>query len=237
MARFVYVDETGSPRGSLKKHRYLQIVAAIVDEENVRALGDSLRQVAVDHLGWFPAEFEFHGNRLWNGNGEWEGKAPSELLAAYEDVIGLIEKHSISISHSTIDRLRLHDRYSGAFDGSAYRLGLQFLLEKINHLSGLKVVVADESKEQEIEAKGMVARLQEWGGGEAPGPQVKSVIDSLHFVQSRESPGVQMADMVAYLFHRARLTATEHHPDVLASRRRMLDVINGNTPTYRMRWP
>lgn len=46
-----------------------------------------------------------------------------------------------------------------------------------------------------------------------------------------------MADMVAYLLHRARLTTTERHPDDLASRRRMLEVIDFNTHTYRMVWP
>ena len=98
-------------------------------------------------------------------------------------------------------------------------------------------MVADESKEQEVEAKAMVAGLQEWGGGEVWGRRVSSVIDAVHFVQSYESPGVQIADMVAYLFHRARLTATERHPDVLTSRRRMLETINSHTPTCRMTWP
>ena len=237
MVQFIYIDETGSARGSLKRHRYLQIVGAIVDEDNVRGLRDSLKQSAMDHLGWIPAKFEFHGNQLWNGNGEWKNKTPAELLAAYESVIGLINKHRILIAHSTIDRQRLHVNYAGNHDASAYRLGLQFLLEKIETLPGLKVVVADESKEQEVEAKDMVAQLQTWGGGEVPGRQLDSVIDSMHFVQSHESPGVQMADMVAYLLHRARLTTTEHHPYVLASRQRMLDVISYNTPTYRMTWP
>jgi hypothetical protein len=161
VARFVYIDETGSPKGNLTKHRYLQIVAAIVDETQVRDLGESLRRVTMGHLGWFPANFEFHGNELWNASGEWAGKAPDALLAAYEAAIALIDTHEVSIAHSTIDRQALHDKYAGGFDGSAYRLGLQFLLEKINRLPGLKIVIADESKEQQVEAKGMVAQLQE----------------------------------------------------------------------------
>lgn len=237
MARFVYIDETGSARGSLTRHRYLQIVGAIVDEEHVRPLGESLRHVAMGQLGWRPAKFEFHGNELWNGNGAWSSKTPSELLVAYQAVVDLIPKHNISIAHSTIDLRKLHEKHSGKFDASAYRLGLQFLLEKVDALPGLKVVVADESKEQEVEAKAMVADLQEWGGGEVWGRKVGSVIDAVHFVRSYESPGVQIADMVAYLFHRTRLTATEHHPDVLTSRRRMLETINSHTPTYRMAWP
>ena len=237
VARFVYIDETGSARGSLTAHRYLQIVGAIVDEEQVRPLGDSLRRTAMEHLGWIPAKFEFHGNELWNGNGAWDGKTPPELLSAYQAVIDLIPAHGISIAHATIDRQKLHDKHSGRFDASAYRLGLQFLLEKVDALPGLKVVVADESKEQEAEAKEMVADLQEWGGGEVLGRKVSSVIDAMHFVQSYESPGVQIADMVAYLFHRVRLTATEHHPDALAGRRAMLETIHSHTPTYRMTWP
>lgn len=237
MARFVYLDETGSVGAKIKNQPHLQVVAAIVDETQVRGLGESLRSVATKHLKWFPARFEFHGNEIWNGQGHWQGMSPPELLAAYEDVISLVETHNISIAHSTIDRQGLHDRHGGSADGNAYRLALQFLLEKVDALGGLKVVVADESKEQELAAKEMVAALQEWGGGEVPGRKIASVIDSLHFVESHTSPGVQMADLVAFLFHRARLRQTEAHPDVHAARSRMIQVIGANTPTYRLPWP
>jgi hypothetical protein len=184
-----------------------------------------------------PEKFEFHRKEIWNGQGCWTGKPPSELLRVYEEVVGLVGTHQLSISHATIDRQLLHDKYNGAWDASAYLLALQFLLEKINSLPGLKVIVADESKEQEFEAKPMVARLQDWGGGEVPGRQLHSVIDSLHCVQSHETPGVQIADMVAYLLHRARLRARESHPEAESSRQRMLDLVAQNTPTYRMTWP
>lgn len=238
MVKFVYIDETGSPRGSLDKHPRIQLVAAIVDEEEVRGLGESMRSVGMQHLGWFPEGFEFHGVEVWNGMGYWKPKAYEELLAAYEAVISLLDKHGIDLAHATIDRRKLHERRNGAYDENAYRLALQFLLERVHtRIEGLKIVIADESKEQQLKAVRMVADLQEWGIGEVPGKQIDSVIDSLHYVQSHASPGVQMADMVAYLFHRCTLTNTEPHPDSQAARHRMMQVISNHVRTYRDVWP
>lgn len=47
--------------------------------------------------------------------------------------------------------------------------------------------------------------MQDWGwGGEVPGRQLKTITDSLHFVSSHDSAGVQMADLVAYVIQRRR---------------------------------
>ena len=242
MAKFVYIDETGSSRGSLTKQPIMQLVAAIVDESAIRGLGESMKEVAHAHLGWFPAQFEFHGAEVWNGDGHWaekkERKAYDELLAAYESVVKLIDRHDVDIAYSLIDRVALHNKYGGAYDDNSYRLALQFLLEKVNqNIGGLKVVIADESKEQQLKAMRMGADKQEWGGGEVPGPPIPTIIDSLHYVQSHSSSGVQLADMVAYLYHRCRLTDVEGHPDALAARRRMMEIIGNHLRTYRWKWP
>ncbi len=80
------------------------------------------------HLGWCPADFEFHGHELWNGTGPWSATSHADRLAAYKAVIDLLETHDIDLAHSTINRERLHQRYNGAWDASAYLLALQFLL-------------------------------------------------------------------------------------------------------------
>jgi hypothetical protein len=232
MARFVYIDETGTSR----KQPLLTITAAIVDEEMVQPLAGALRQVAKKHLGWLPADFEFHGRELWHGDRYWTGKAPPELIAAYEAAVALLDQHEISIAYATINKPALHDRYQGAADRNAYRLALQFLLEKVVGLGeGRKILVADEAKEQELHAVKMVADMQEWGGGEVPGKQLKTIIDSLHFVSSHASPGVQVADLVAFVLQRRR--ANESHPDAQAGLGRLSSVINEHTATWREPWP
>ena len=231
MARLVYIDETGTTR----KQPFLTVAAAIVDEDMVQPLARALRERATELLGWLPADFEFHGRELWHGLGHWSKKEPAELIAAYEATLSLLDTHEILVAHASINKLRLHHRYDGAADQNAYRLALQFLLEKVDALPGNKVLVADETKEQELHALRMVADMQEWGGGEVPGKQLQTVIDSLHFVSSYASPGVQIADLVAFVLQRRR--QKEHHPDAQAGMDRLVVRVADRTVTWREAWP
>lgn len=233
MAQFVYIDETGSA----SQQPFLTLVAVLVDEDKVRDLSAAMRRVAWQHLGWYPAGFEFHGHDVWSGTGWWADKAPPELIAAYESALTVLDELELEIAHSTIDKARLHARYNGSADRNAYRLALQFLLEKIDRVgTSNKVLVADEAKEQELNAVKMVADLQQWGAGEVPGKTLTTIIDCLHFVRSNASPGVQLADLVAYVIQRARRNA-ETHPDAQAALHRFRDVVTRRVVTWRESWP
>lgn len=236
VAKLVYIDETGSVGTAARRQPYLTLVATIVDEEQVQPLSEGMQRVAWAHLGWLPADFEFHGSEMWHGTKHWTGKMPTELLAAYEDAISLLDTCDIDIAFSSIDKQRLTARYGGGADANAYRLALQFLLEKVDRYSSeRKILVADEAKEQELGAIKMVADLQNWGAGEVPGRKLKTVIDSLHFVSSHASFGVQMADLVAFILQRERVS--EHHPNAQAAKDRMLTTINDHCQTWREPWP
>ncbi|MBM3715886.1 MAG: DUF3800 domain-containing protein, partial [Actinobacteria bacterium] len=176
MAEFVYIDETGSV-GSGHKQPLLFLAAVVVPEERVRDLADSLYKLTFKHLGWVPDRFEWHAHELWHASGPWAGKSPSELLAAYEDVIALLAKLDIWVLHSAINKAGLHKKYAGQFDKNAYLLALQFLLQKLEGYStgALRVVIADEAKEQQLRAVGMLRDMQKWGMGEVPGIKVNNV--------------------------------------------------------------
>jgi hypothetical protein len=193
VAKFVYIDETGSSGKAAKRQPHLTVAAAIVDETMVQPLREALHAVAWKHLGWLPADLEFHGQEIWNGTGYWSGKSYDDLIAAYEDAMQVLDTCDIDVAHASIHKARLHDRYDGAADMNAYRLALQFLLEKVDtYSSSLKILIADETKEQQIPALKMVQGMQNWTwGGEVPGRQLKTIIDTLHFVSSHDSAGVQ----------------------------------------------
>lgn len=237
VARFVYIDETGSVGKGAAKQPQLILVALLVDEDKVSPLGKAMRRVAMDHLGWFPEGFEFHGNEIWGKKSWWGNMDYPALIAAYEAVISLLASLELGITHSTINQEELRQKYSGSADDNAYLLALQFLLEKIDPLGAEnKVIIADEAKEHQFRAIRMVADMQQWGRGEVPGKQLKTIIDSLHFVQSHASPGVQMADLVAFIIQRSRLKK-DTHADAIAALARMMAVINDRTLTWREPWP
>lgn len=237
MAQLVYIDETGSPgtKGA-KAQPYLTLVAVLVDEGKVQELVGRMRQVASAHLGWLPDGFEFHGNEIWDGRNWWEGKTPTQLLAAYADAVRLLAELDLGVAHSSIYKQGLHDRHGGTADGNAYVLALQFLLEKVDALPGNKVVICDEKREEQTRAISMLSDMQHSRGGEVPGRAVKRIIDSLHFVRSKESPGVQMADLTAYILQRSR-RSKESHPAAATGLAAMREVVNAQTLTWRAPWP
>lgn len=161
MAHLVYIDETGSVGKGAKKQPLLTVVVVLVHEDNVQPLAEAFRKVALNHLGRQPADFELHGNEIWNGTGHWDSLAPGELIAAYEDALAVLNDLDIGVSYASIHKERLHERYEGAADGNTYLLALQFLLEKIDRLPGKKILIADEQKEHQLRAVKMVADLQE----------------------------------------------------------------------------
>lgn len=72
-------------------------MAAIVDEEQVRPLGELLQHIATKELNSLPEKFEFHGQELWNGTGVWKSKETFEFLVAYQSVVEIIPRHKISM--------------------------------------------------------------------------------------------------------------------------------------------
>jgi hypothetical protein len=175
--------------------------------------------------------------RLWGGLGHWEHHTPPQLIAAYEDALSLLDTCDIEIAHASIDKAGLHAKYDGAADDNAYVLGLQFLWEKINRYGlGNKIVVADEHGQHQLRASKMMQDMQQWAGqGEVPGQQLTTIIDCLHFVPSHASPGVQMADLIAFIMQRQ--AQGENHPDAQAAMIRLSTKVSQRIRTYRMTWP
>ena len=268
MGDLVYIDETGDVGKGANKQPYLQLVGAVVDESRVQSLASRMLEIAREHLGEIPDDFEWHGVEVWHGQGSWKGQGPAKLLSAYEAVIALLDELDIWICYSTIHKKRLRDRYSEKY--SPYLLAFQFLLEKLDgrypekvdrfedfrdgvcyprrlvvHKSEekkkLRILIADETKQHQLRTITMVADMQKWGIGAVRSKYrrdipLASVIDSVHFVDSQHSPGVQLADMVAFILHRERL-GDQNHPDANAAVYRMTGMISSMTGGYRKIWP
>lgn len=238
MAEIIYIDETGSVGAGASNQPVFTVVAVIVPESSVRPLAESMESLARTHLGAVPVGFEFHGSKLWQGSQYWSGKQPAQLLAAYSDVIGLLQVHGIKMAHASIDKPCFSRKYDGRHDSDIYLLALQFLLEKVEArgTSDLKIVVADQAKEQELRAVKLVADLQTTTSGIVPGQQIQKVIDTLHFVRSSDSPGVQLADMVAYILQR-KWYKRDKDQRLVEAISEMYDSIIASRLTYRDVWP
>lgn len=145
-----YIDETGNTPLSDRGQPLLTLAAAVVDEDQVQPLARSVRSIVTETLGDSYPIPELHGQQIWAGSGPWQGMEPPELLDVFTQVVALIDKHNIRIAHATINKVKLDQQY--AAPDSPYLLALQFLCEKLDsNIPGLKILIADESKEVSIQ--------------------------------------------------------------------------------------
>lgn len=244
MANLVYLDESGTDGYS----SVLWMAAVVVDEAKVRPLAAELGAVAERHLGSAPpADFEFHGTEIWNGNRRGKNYAylkelsHSQRMSLYEDALLVLRKLALGVAHSSIDKDLFAERGYLSRGKSAYLAALQFLLEKLDRrVESYKIVIADQKLDDELKAVKMVGDMQRWGLGEFYGLEntaLESVIDSIHFVRSETSPGVQLADLVAYILNRIRFKPTEGQPYAQEVRDRLQQIILEQRVAERQTWP
>lgn len=240
MAELVYVDETEMRPIKKRPATHLMLVAVVIDDTSVRAMAEQMEDLRRRSRPAPTAkDFEFHGQDLWHQTGPWIGKSEVEVIEIFDGLIGILEGLKCFVAHSTIDLDKLHERHSGMADENAYRLALQFLLEKVDAYPSYRasrIVIVDEKHEEKFRAIRMVGNMQKFGSGEVPGRKLTTVIDNVHFIDSAASPGVQLADVVAFIMQRRRLRRVEH-PNAQAALDRWSTVITERTTTWREPWP
>lgn len=100
------------------------------------------------------------------------------------------------------------------------------------------LLVADETQEHEALAIGVVAAMQAAGEGVVRGRLINRMIDTVHFVRSQDNRGVQVADLVAYAFHRMeRVGCQPTRPGDQVLKLMLSKHVTPLLRTYRATWP
>ncbi len=239
MAYLVYIDESAKTSGRFQDNPQFLLTAAIVSDRHVAPMAQEIRRIAREYGPPFGKPAEIHAKSIVDGSGQWRNLSHERQFELLQRCVDLLGQFEIDIAFSSINRGALKSRYGGAFDSNEYLLALQFLLEKVDKIDAAepKLVVADLSEKDRLSAISMVGDLQEWGAGAVPGIKLASIVDSLHFVDSRDNPGVQLVDVVAWCLQRRWCHPTEKHPLAESSMGAISAKIWDRIVTYREAWP
>jgi len=211
-----YVDECGNTGKRLDdpKQPYHALAAVMVPEESVLALaadGEGLvNRAHEDRWGFKPEQVvELRGVDLYGGTRDWAGIDEEHRNQVYWDAVSLLDTHGCEVAYARIDKVKFEKRKYPRPE-SPHLLALQFLVEKLDDWLGTQtdptrqrgLIVADETKEHGDFAIAMVANMQRWGSPIGSREPLTHVIDTVHFVRSKDNPGVQLADLVVYALNR-----------------------------------
>lgn len=208
-----YLDDSGSD----DKSRFAIVSAVLVYHplfyqiESVAGMviGDLIPE---DRMNEF---LEFKATDLFQGHGVFEGIQKEKRLAAMFSLMHEIRRFRIPVIYSAVDREELGRlAASSALVSSdpiivSFRmclLGIQSWLEAHHGIGELALLICDDTQK-----KGLKDNLRstfrflrtkklppEWTD-----PRLKNIHDDLYFGDSRDSIGIQMADLCAFVIQRS----------------------------------
>lgn len=204
--RFAYMDEAGNTgRKCDEPTQPIHLILSLtVDEEQVAALHEHIRETARQHC---PDDcgsdgFEFHGHDLFSGRGYFADVSPAKRIAIYDDILKGIELIEGEVIVRGVEKAGLQRRYARPYH--PHDIALMYTIESIERMARdhdcRVLLVADEAKEIEDTALRDLANYQElgtsWGWKTE---QIDHIVDTIHFVPSHSNGGIQLADCATYI--------------------------------------
>lgn len=196
----IYLDESGNTGTRKDPDQPIHMIAGlVVHESKIRAIEDAVDAVVRRHFAVISTtpDFELHGADLYSGNGFFKGVPPSDRVAAIHEVFDVLNALEIKVIWAAVDKIKLYSSWH------PHQLAFLFIVERIEDYlqkeDSLGLLVADENKEVE---QRLIENLQKYkrgntGFGWRPTP-IRQIVDSIHFVQSKNNHLIQCVDLIAY---------------------------------------
>jgi len=181
--------------------------AFVIDEAYLSELAAAVARAAAYAEGFGVAPgAELHAQEIMSGKKAWKplrGKHRSAIAIYRRALQELATLPGARVFIDGVDVVRLNARYS--YPEPPQRVTLRYLLEAIDRYAvrfGERVVlIADEVPDQVDQGK-RAADYQQAGTGGYRSSNLTAMEMPITFGSSAESPGLQAADLVVYLFRR-----------------------------------
>lgn len=210
-----YLDESGNTGLRLDDpDQPIHVIAAIlVREDRVRIMVDRLDSLAAAAPTTTPL-VEYRGQELFSGTGPWAGVEPRQRVREYEKALSVLGEVDAAVAHTSINKTRLVAKVHNT-SPNPHLYALQFLTEEIqvwvakhsHPLSQRVILVADENHEQEQHAMDFIRNMQSTSrpidNQARSSIRLDNYVDSVYFARSDRNRGIQIADLVAFVIHRA----------------------------------
>lgn len=203
-----YLDDAGTHDLKDAGAPYHYIGGVLVAETLWQPVREGMDAVAKDVLGANEAA-EFHGAEIVNGTGVWSGRAVAERRDAYARCLALLATFDLPIGYARCDKELLRKQYRYPMDprNLVFWLFLERLAKHCNRLGELTFIVADDSRPDSRKiCREVLTEYRTKGPPFGQKVDVSRVIDTVHFMDSRDSRHIQLCDLALYVIRRLDAT-------------------------------
>jgi hypothetical protein len=203
-----YIDESGNTGTNLKDANQptLVLTSLLIPPEKIKEVENNIRDMSYKY---FLAEsrntdFELHGDDIYNGRGRYFKKIPLEKrIKLLNEIVNLaIYNDSIKIGYICIDKQKYFA--TPHIQQTAFSLLVERIEEHLNgHLDSFCLLIADEQDELEQKLIDDLDHYKQHGTNFGYKTiKVDKIIDSVHFVQSKNNFLMQLTDVLCYIIRK-----------------------------------
>lgn len=201
--KLIYIDEAGNTGDKADPDQPIHMLGALmVSEDQVRPAETAIRSVAMKYLG--PAVIdpgvELHGHHIRGGKGAFKQMDVKTRLDLTKELLGIPGQHGIEFGYTAIDKAKLRR----LTPKHPHELAFMFLVERVQDIlqndEQLGLLIADEQEEMEdrLIANLNIYKNHRTNWGYRP-TAINNIVDSIHFVKSRNNWLIQLADVVTFV--------------------------------------
>ena len=178
-----------------------------------RAIEDMLNFAHNSHNVDLKLVKEVHAKELWRGKGPWERISERDRFGMIQGLIQDIANIDFDLFFIGINKEKMAQRYSEPVP--PHELALKFLLEALDRKLELAgdhaLVVCDEigSSTEQNRYREQLREYRKFGTSGSIPRKLNQIADTLHFVPSEQSYGIQTIDILTFT-HRRRIVNS--HP-------------------------
>lgn len=229
MSLLFYVDESRD-RG-MRGH--LLFAGLLADGEQVASAETDLDEIAED--AWYDGMArwgtELHAAEIFNGAKSWQKGTIQQRIDLLDKALSVIGRYDIEVIARGVNIARFRKNYPGQ---DPYRWEFSNLLERLNERLRARqergLVISDEQAQYREGIQRDVAHSKEYGTGGYRSQTLDRIVDTAHFVDSRLSRMIQLADMAAFVLRRRATIRIEHDSRLEAVMLRLSTLVRDAVP-------
>jgi hypothetical protein len=194
------------------------------------ALDDIVDQANDD--GACRSRAELHAVDIFHQHGRWDRATIDQSIKVFDDTLALLTGHGIEVLARGANFARFHARYGENADPFTWEFSnlLERLNERCRSRGDYALVIGDQQSEHREILQRHLADSKKYGTGGYRNQILNRVLDTAHFVDSKLSRMIQLADMAAFVLRRRAGRSTERDPRLEAVMQRWSSLVYAAVP-------
>ena len=204
--QFIFIDETGNSGLDLDniEQPFHILFGVIIEHKLLLTIQNELLEISKQYYPdiYEKSNFEFKGFDLFKGKSFNKNKTVEKRIEITQKILNIFNKYKLKTITTIIDKKKLKTKYSTP--EHPHQLAFKFMVERfekyLDKNDKLGLMVCDEIKEHEQNLIEDLELFKKEGTsiGNYDNTIPKNILDSVHYVKSHNSLGIQLCDVGTY---------------------------------------